>query len=262
MQFFYIDESEGGGRSEFDDLYIIGAVSLDERQLVAAEAGVRSLDEDVFGTRQANQIREFHGHELYSGKGLFRQIPPADRIKICHRLIDIVEKNDLSIGYVCINKRKSIANKHPHQLAFLLLLERIEDLMKSISQTALIVADENDKIEQRLVDDLEFYKTQDTSWGWRPTKIEHVVDSIHFVRSKHNRVMQLTDVICNVALHGISEESSLLDTFLKSQRSLSESQRSTWPQWFENFASPSQKANAELWGRLKNRCKIAKSFPG
>ena len=160
MQFFYIDESEGGGRSELDDLYIIGAVSLDERQLVAAEAGVRSLDEDVFGTRQANQIREFHGHELYSGKGLFRQIPPADRIKICHRLIDIVEKNDLSIGYVCINKRKSIANKHPDQLAFLLLLERVEDLMKTISQTALIVADENDKIEQRLVDDLEFSRTK------------------------------------------------------------------------------------------------------
>ena len=260
MQLFYIDEAEGVGRTEHDDIYILGTIILDEVQLRTVESELRELAVNFLKGKSPLAF-EFHGYEIYQGRGPFKGVPPDDRIAIVEAMLEIAEKNGVKFGYSCIRKRQCFAKMHPHQLAFLVLAERIEDTLKHEKELGLIVADENPAMEQRLVEDLELFKIADTNFGWRPTKIEHVVDSIHFVRSKNNRTIQLADVATTVALHGISDQAAAIDRFIHDPDPKNRPPLMLWPAWLESKGSLREKANIRLWNRLQKNCRIAKSFP-
>ena len=45
----------------------------------------------------------------------------------------------------------------------------------------LLVADEAKEVEDEALRDLVNYQELGTQWGWRPEKVERVIDTIHFV---------------------------------------------------------------------------------
>ncbi|MCJ2074485.1 DUF3800 domain-containing protein [Methylobacterium sp. E-016] len=102
----------------------------------------------------------------------------------------------------------------------------------------LLVADENKEIEQRLIDDLELYKRGGTSIGWRPTYIGSIVDSIHFVQSANNRLIQCVDLVAYFTLKYQRQNSSLIDEFLAAGSSES------WPAWRDAQLRARQKLQA------------------
>jgi hypothetical protein len=73
----------------------------------------------------------------------------------------------------------------------------------------LLVSDEQDELEQTLIDDLEFFKKHRTTFGYKSVKIERIVDSVHFVQSKNNHLMQLTDVMCYIIKKAIEAKENI-----------------------------------------------------
>ena len=72
------------------------------------------------------------------------------------------------------------------------LLERIDELCARDNH-ALVVADEHELSPQLLADLRRF---QDVSTrGYRARRIEHVVDTIHFVQSRTNHFVQAADLV-------------------------------------------------------------------
>jgi hypothetical protein len=87
MKFFYIDESEGSGSDPFNDIYLLGTVIVDESRLQSTEADIRQLSATIFGASHATF--EFHGYDIYHGKGQFSGMNVPQRIAIVTSLMDI-----------------------------------------------------------------------------------------------------------------------------------------------------------------------------
>lgn len=263
MKLIYIDEAGATGvrANPAQPIHLLAAMLVDEAKVRSIEDDVRTLGYKHFGAKSGDTAFEFRGYDIYHGNGYFAGIKPAERIALVNEILDIIEKHGVLVGYAAIDKQKSMANLHPHQLAFLFLVERIEDYLKRDGGLGLIVADENEDIEQRLIDDLEIFKTESTRFGWRPTKIEHVIDSIHFVQSKNNRLIQLADVVAAITYRGLLTEDHVFARYVADKDPASKPPGLAYPQWIERFASVKHQANMQLWGRLRKRCVLSKRFP-
>jgi hypothetical protein len=160
-------------------------------------------------------------------------------------LLNIIKGYELQIIYTVIDKISNQAKLHPHQLAFL----------AKENSLGLLIADENEDIEQRIIDDLERFKTVDTGFGYRPTKAVHVVDSIHFVKSNNNHLIQLADVVAYVLLRGKKVREELTKTYLEQKPSLD------WDTWINQTASLRHKTELRHVNLLASRPFIYKEFP-
>ncbi|MBI3708218.1 MAG: DUF3800 domain-containing protein [Proteobacteria bacterium] len=263
MKLIYIDEAGATGirADPAQPMHLLAAVLLDESRVRPIEDDLRTLGYKHFGAKSGDTNFEFRGYDIYHGKGYFAGMKAADRIALVHEILGVIEKHQVSIGYVAVDKAKSRAGLHPHQLAFLLLVERIEDWLMKENALGLIIADENEDIEQRLTDDLEIFKTENTRFGLRPTKIDHVVDSIHFVQSKNNRLIQLADIVAAATYRGLRTDEELRSRFLNDPDPTLRPPNLHFSAWTKRFASQKQHANRELWDRLRSRCAFMKTFP-
>lgn len=105
-------------------------------------------------------------------------------------------------GYAGVNKIKSYANDHPHRIAFTLLVERLQVWLKQRDALGLIVADENKEVSQKLIDDFALFKEFATNWGYRRIPVTNIIDSVHFVQSHNNRILQACDVVSYMFMKG------------------------------------------------------------
>lgn len=260
MRLIYIDEAGQTG-TKLDPnqpVHLLSAIVVDVRSVRKIEDAVRALGHKHFGVLSERTDFEFHGYEIQKGKGYFRQKNIEERIQIISELIDILLLNEVRVGFVAINKLKSRASLHPHQLAFLFLVERIEDLLVSEDAMGLLIADENQEMEQRLIEDLELFKTENTKFGWRPTQINRIVDSVHFVRSKNNRLIQLADIVAYVLLRGQRVQDLLFQKFLES---INENKPISYFDWLKKNASKGQLVDIELLEKINRMQAFSKSFP-
>ncbi|MEC9268632.1 MAG: DUF3800 domain-containing protein [Pseudomonadota bacterium] len=260
MKLIYIDEAGQTG-TKLDPnqpIHLLSAIVVDVESVRKIEDAVRSLGQKYFGALSERTDFEFHGYEIQKGKGHFRSKNVEERIRIVSDLIDILLLNDVKVGFVAINKLKSRASLHPHQLAFLFLVERIEDLLVNEDTMGLLIADENHEMEQRLIEDLELFKTKNTKFGWRPTQINRIVDSVHFVRSKNNRLIQLSDIVAYVLLRGRRVQDLL---FLRYLKSINENEPISYFDWLKSNASKGQMVDIELLNKINKMQVFSKTFP-
>ncbi len=266
MKLIYIDESGNTGTRSDDTLqpyHLIAALAVDDCIVRDIENDIRTLGLKHFSEVSRNTDFEFHGYEIHKGKGrYFSKLKVEQRIEIMDDLLNIIKSYNLQIIYTIINKQANKAKLHPHQLAFLFLIECIEDYLIKENSLGLLVADENRDIEQRLIDDLERFKTIDTGFGDRPTKIDHIIDSLHFVKSHNNHLIQLADVVAYVLLRGkrVKEE---LGEMYRVQRNLNEDKNlfPSWLDWVAQHANLRQKTELKHINLLEYKPFISKEFP-
>ena len=266
MKLIYIDESGNTGIRS-DDItqpyHLIAALVVNDIDVRKVENDVRLLGFKHFGEESQNVDFEFHGYEIHKGKGhYFSKLKIQQRIEVMSDLLGVIKDHSLQIIYTVINKLASKAKLHPHQLAFLFLIERIEDYLISQDSLGLLIADENRDIEQRLIDDLERFKTIDTGFGYRPTKVDHIIDSIHFVKSHNNHLIQLADIAAYVLLRAKRVTEELVRAY-REQKNLCTYKNSfpKWLVWIEQNASLGQKTELKHVELLKYQPFISKEFP-
>jgi hypothetical protein len=209
----YLDETGNTGRdlrSADQPLHIIGALLVREDQIPALQAAVRDLARELFPLEHLDPGFEFHGAEIFGGSGRFDGWSPADRVAAFRGLAALVGAHDARVIVRGVNKprladRYGDAAYHPHDISLMYTLEEIERFARAEGRRAgetirvLAVADENQETEDAALRDLARYQEVGTTWGWNPEPIDHVVDTMHFVDSKTNWVMQLADCVTFLA---------------------------------------------------------------
>jgi hypothetical protein len=189
----------------------------------SVEDDLRALSYKYFAAESRNTDFEFHGDAIYNGRGrYFKKISLEKRLEILRDIISVALRHtEIQLGYVSINKSKYFGNIHVQQAAFSLMVERIEEILKgNINTYCLLIADEQDELEQRLIDDLDHFKQHGTHFGYKNVRVERIIDSVHFVQSKNNYLMQLTDVLCYVIRKGKEAQDSIFTEWHNSDSQL------------------------------------------
>jgi hypothetical protein len=181
MWFAYMDEAGNTGRKCDDPSQPIHLILT----LVVEESRVRDLHEHVRETARlhcpddcADPDFEFHGYDLFAGRGAFAGVKPAKRIAIYDEILKGIE---LAQGEVIIRgvEKTGLARRytepfHPHDVALMYTIESVERAARARDCRVLLVADE-------------------------AKEIERIVDTIHFVPSHRNGAIQVTDCATFIA---------------------------------------------------------------
>jgi hypothetical protein len=184
---------------------------------------------------------EIHGCEIYGGKRQYKDVSAQTRIDLVHALVDTIFHHELRIGYAAVDKMRSFARKHPHELAFGLLAERLQGLLDKEQAIGLIIADENHEIQRPVIEAMRDYQNDGFAFGGPGKPMNRIIDTVHFIQSSDNRVLQLADL----ATYFLCKAQRLRDTMETEQRRL----------------KPNEIAALEIADRLSERLVFDRIFP-
>ncbi|GAA0582496.1 hypothetical protein GCM10009416_21130 [Craurococcus roseus] len=268
MKLIYIDEAGNtGGRADPDQpIHMIGALIVDQGQVRNIEERLNKLAQECTDSVEKTDVIvlpddvEFHGAELYSGKKFFEKIDPALRIRICMDILQVCKEEGALFGAFGVDKLKKITGTYPHLLCFQFMLERVQDYLAgpTVSDFGLLVADEHRELEEQLIRDLAFSKSVNTGWGWRPTAIKNVVDTVHFVKSHHNRLIQACDVVTYFKLKGYRLRQRLISAYLASPPA---TRQFSFAEYCDANAKRAEKAVLRLHDVIKTFERFEKIWP-
>lgn len=190
MYLAYVDESFDASE------HWVVAVLVDHRRVNDAHRALRAVAADASRDYGIPDETELHGNELFGGKGAFAALEPRIRIGLYGKALRAIADSGCSIVLRGVAVPKLQARYGPGAQAQRWvvehLLERIDEFCSSADH-ALIVADEHE-LSRELVADLRRYQDRSTS-GYRARRLENVVDTMHFVSSDRNHLVQAADLV-------------------------------------------------------------------
>jgi hypothetical protein len=200
MRFAYMDEAGNTGR-RFDDadqpIHLILSLVVDEANISTLHEHVREAGRRHFPDCYDDPKFEFHGQHLYAARGFCADMDPQTRIEIFDDVlagIELAEADVIVRGVQKPGLARRYANPyHPHDIALMYTIESIERLARSKDCKVLLVADEAKEIEDSARRDLAAYQEMGTAWGIYQARIDHIVDTIHFVASHQSGAIQAAD---------------------------------------------------------------------
>lgn len=112
---------------------------------------------------------------------------------------------------------------HPHNVAFMYLVEKAETFLKNEGKKGLIIMDNNEDRAQGIINDFHSYKRNGTAYGYAKKDIVHLVDSVYYTESFNSYSMQFSDVIGYVySSHVLAKRMGKADTLGFFKKSLFE----------------------------------------
>jgi hypothetical protein len=208
MWLAYVDESYS---DEFH--WVIGLLvehaNVNRGHRAMREAMVRI--ENAFPVIDADEV-ELHGYEIFHGHGAFAVLSdqPRARVWIYNEAMTALLASEYQVILRGVSKRGLLRRygdfaDHPHRICMAHLIERIDDFCVDRDARALLVADEHAETQGSLLEDLLTYQERGT-WGYRAKRITRVIDTIHFVPSFTNRLIQGADLAAFIARRFLSHE--------------------------------------------------------
>lgn len=266
MKLIYLDEAGNTGSKADPDqpIHMIGSLIVDQAHVRFIEVRLNELAERcrtlirAAGRPEPTDPIEFHGADLFGGKGLFKPISPAARIALCEDIVAACRDGKAVFGHCAVDKMK-LWGGHPHMRCFQFTLERLQDHLSSKDELGLLIADEHRELEEEIIQNLAFSKEFTTGWGQRPTAIKNIIDTVHFVKSKHNRLVQACDVLTYFRLKGLRLSDKLLGAYLPSTEKavgMSESD------YIASHTKPAEKAVLKLDGAIRAMERFHHLWPG
>lgn len=206
MEFCYLDESGNTGR-RLDDpgqpVHLIAAVLVrEDRVRIMAQ----QLDALARSAPTIVPLIEYHGNELFGGTGAWKGVLPRQRIGEYAKALRVLEAVDATVIHASIDKPNlaelEYQDPNPHLIALQFLTEKLERWMRGrqheLSQTVLLVADENHEQEQFSIDLIHQMQASGGpigEWTSLAIPLDHFVDSVYFAQSNQNRGIQLADLV-------------------------------------------------------------------
>lgn len=145
---------------------------------------------------------EFHGKELWGDKGPWKGAALGERFRfaVYEKAVELIVSKDVKILFQGIDQRKLERRyslpEPPHKLAFKFLLEQIDELFESNATHGIVISDQLGSPTEHDIYrvHLRTYREEGTG-GLYPRNLSRVVDTIHFVPSKHSRLVQAIDLM-------------------------------------------------------------------
>lgn len=202
MWFAYVDESFNKER------HWVVALLVHHDKINETSRVIREIVEEASDSHNISSDAELHGHDVFHAEGDFASMKEQvrARVAIYRAVFEALVAADCWVILRGVSKpglvKKYINPYHPHRVTMTHLIERIDSFCKGSrgnDEHAVIVADEHHETQSMLLRDLVIYQEYGT-WGYLAKKIDRVVDTIHFVSSKTNPLVQGADMIVFLAL--------------------------------------------------------------
>jgi len=198
MWFAYVDES-------FNDAqHWVVAVLIEHANVNEAQRAIRAVVAGAAATYGISANAELHGHQIFHGEGDFAPMKQLVRARIAIYANVFQSLVDAGCWIILrgVSKPHLVGRyaypEHPHRVTMTHLIERVDEFAGA-GDHALLIADEHHETQSTLLRDLIAYQEYGT-WGYRGHRIGQVVDTIHFVRSATNWLVQGADMIAFLAL--------------------------------------------------------------
>lgn len=195
MYLIYTDEAGNTGFKADPDqpIHMICALIVPADRVPEINKAVTDVLRRFFPGQSLDAI-EIHGCEIFGGKRQYKNVAPQIRIDLVHALVDTIIQHELRIGYAAVDKMRSLARRHPHELAFGLLAERLQAVLDTEEAIGLIIADENHEIQRPVIEAMRNYQNNGFNFGGPGKPMHRIIDTVHFIESSDNRVLQLADL--------------------------------------------------------------------
>jgi hypothetical protein len=191
MHLVYIDEVKHDPVTQ--PYHWLCALAFPEFCLQVVDGALSILAEHYFGSGLLSAETEFHGKDIFQGKGPYKGRPLCERVDLYKSLIEIMA-SEPGIGRIeiRIDPSRMVASTY-QDMAFMFLVEKVDDYMGQEDSLALLIADEDRELATSNVTSLSSYRASGTHYAFAKP-IPRIVDSIHHTRSHHSRLLQLADV--------------------------------------------------------------------
>lgn len=216
MYLFYIDESGNTGHdlsSTVEPVHWVVALGVTEHQAQAIETDLLGIALKYFRDRAHAADFEFHGAQIFSGRGDARALSPGQRISLYREILELIPRHGARLWIRGIAKSRHAARAatqryhadHPYRLAFMFLVEALDEWLEHIQPAppllaeghpttlGLLVSDEQDEVSRDLIAGFARWRQFGTDFGYRARDIRHLIDTIHYVKSEDSWLIQLVD---------------------------------------------------------------------
>ncbi|HHN78365.1 MAG TPA: DUF3800 domain-containing protein [Phycisphaerales bacterium] len=200
MHLAYFDESKSNAHNL---MFYIGGLLVPDEKIAKVESTLRQIQYNFFDTENLTKASEFHGIELFQGKGASKGRPLADRVKVFDDIVTCLINHSIPIRIIQFNvpahKDKYIYPQPEYRLGLMLLLERFCDYLDDVDDLAMVFGDlEQDEFADSILDFSQFKASGKTPMYFgRP--LGRLVDTIYFTHSHHSRFLQVADIIIYMA---------------------------------------------------------------
>ncbi|MEW8293051.1 MAG: DUF3800 domain-containing protein [Candidatus Thiodiazotropha sp.] len=200
MHLSYFDEDK---YSEENPFFLIGGLVIPDGKALEFEDTLSQIQYNFFGTNVLTKDTEFHGKELFHGKGQFKGRKLADRVRVFHDISSFLINNKIPIRMVCIDVHAHRAKyNYPipeYRLGLMLILERFCDYLDHVDDLGIVFGDyEKDEITHSVLDFSQFKVLgKIPMYFGRP--LGRLIDTVYFTHSHHSRFLQVADMLIYMA---------------------------------------------------------------
>lgn len=235
MLIFYFDEVKK------KNSYWLGGICVLMHIVPKLEKLMNDLAQEYFGTQLLSKKTKFRASSIAYGSEIYSEWEIIKRCNLLKKLAKIVDQQKLlKRVYVRVFPNHLAKNTIPtHELAFMLFLEQADAICEELNTVGIVIGDtENPQIVSKYVENLSHYRRYRTEFGVS-RKICNIVDTAHFARSHHSRMLQIADCylwFCQFMqqLPPEDEEKRKLMTYLRDNTNVTMSdKRMVWPEQAE-----------------------------
>lgn len=189
-----------------------GGVVIAADLVAVVEAKLNRLAKDVFGTSLLCVETEFHAKDIFHGKKNFKGVSFDDRMDVLNQLIEITADPKVNSIYARVRPEPVTFLTTPQEceeFTFMCFVERVDAFLKKQQSIGMLIGDYDEPNIGPSVANLSNYRENGTTKSLG-REITTLVDTVHFAKSHHSRLIQLADVdlYCRQFLHGRNETQS------------------------------------------------------
>jgi len=200
MHLCYFDENK---HNPDHKNFFIGGLLIPDRNAKDFEDTLGQIAFNFFGARSLSKANEFHGKELFHGKGNSKGRKLEERVRVFQNVATFVTDNKLPVRMVCINVEHHLQKyKYPmphYRLGLMLILERFAEYLDKVDDLGVVFGDyETDEVTSAVVDFSE-YKNQGKTPMYFGRPLGRLLDTVYFTQSHHSRFLQVADLLVYMA---------------------------------------------------------------
>jgi hypothetical protein len=200
MHLCYFDENK---HSEENPNFLIGGLIIPDQRALDLERTLSQIAFNFFGSRTLSLSNEFHGKDLFHGKGNAKARKLDERIQVFSDIAKFLISNEISIRIVKIDVKKHRAKyAYPtpeYRLGLMLILERFSEFLDDVDDLGIVFGDyESDEVTRAVVEFSE-YKSKGKTPMYFGRPLGRLLDTVYFTQSHHSRFLQVADMIIYMA---------------------------------------------------------------
>ncbi len=173
-----------------------GGVAIHTDKIGEIESALDALAKEVFGTSLLTTETEFHAKDIFHGKKNFKGIDFGVRLKVLEKLIEITAADCVHSIYSRVEPEKVkfiSTTSETEELTFMYFVEKVDAFLRKEKSYGMLIGDFDEPNIGPSVANLSKFRSEGTKFTYG-REINQLLDTVHFAKSHHSRLIQLADV--------------------------------------------------------------------